>query len=455
MATLICPHCGMANRAGSNFCNNCGAHLRAEEPPLPPDVESAGEAHAAPEAHHPGGHDASAADEADASAEWLAEQPWLRTGNEDDVQEHEEHDAKSSLPYPGSGRLVTGVQGLLPPLNLSSDGVTASPLAPAPSPFTGDDADAVQRLMGRTPTPAAAGMPAIPDTGAASARKALRLPWLFWLLGLVLLLPLLFRISGPVGAPRAWPGVTAAYLTVEDVARNSTVLAYWAYDPAVAGELDQVALPIMRHLINREAQIAVVSTVPGGPATARRVTAAAFYGNEPRSEGVNFSAERLQIADRMLLQNVYLPGGAAALPLVGQDIMAAVGGADNLSAPERVLPAEKPALVVLFAAQAEDVQSWLELVQPQFHADVAVIAATGAGADPMLRPYLDSGQLNGLVSGFDGGYAYADLLNRSRLPDEVQRLRTRLVTQNWGQIALLGVILLSNLAVLLGGRRES
>ena len=28
MSTIRCPHCGTANRVGSNFCNRCGVDLR-------------------------------------------------------------------------------------------------------------------------------------------------------------------------------------------------------------------------------------------------------------------------------------------------------------------------------------------------------------------------------------------------------------------------------------------
>ncbi|MFN2169656.1 MAG: hypothetical protein ACK2U9_25775, partial [Anaerolineae bacterium] len=100
--------------------------------------------------------------------------------------------------------------------------------------------------------------------------------------------------------------------------------------------------------------------------------------------------------------------------------------------------------------QAEDVQYWLEQVQPVN--GVPVIAVTGAGADPVLRPYVDSGQLRGLVSGFDGGERYDQLTGRPRQAEETEQWRVRLAAQNWGQLALLVIILLGNLAGLLGRR---
>jgi hypothetical protein len=126
----------------------------------------------------------------------------------------------------------------------------------------------------------------------------------------------------------------------------------------------------------------------------------------------------------------FLPGGVLALPFLGQ---------------------ERADLAVVFAAEAEDVQAWLEQVAPRN--GVPVIAATSAAADPTLRPYLASSQLAGLVSGFDGAAAYtaklADLPARSR----EQQLEQQLVGQNLAIPIFLLLILAGNLAILVSGRR--
>jgi hypothetical protein len=127
----------------------------------------------------------------------------------------------------------------------------------------------------------------------------------------------------------------------------------------------------------------------------------------------------------------FLPGGATVLPLLG---------------------AQRADLAVVVDAQAEDVQHWLEQVAPLNRAPV--LAVVSAGADPPLRPYLDSGQLVGLVSGYDGAYHYTELLGESPAPDTVRALRTQVAGQNYGALALLAIIVLGNLAALLLGRRH-
>ena len=75
--TVRCPHCGAVNRSGSNFCNNCGVSLRADneaETAVPPAQDEPEERRAAPQAE-----DTEAAMPMEA---WAADQPWLQSDAE-------------------------------------------------------------------------------------------------------------------------------------------------------------------------------------------------------------------------------------------------------------------------------------------------------------------------------------------------------------------------------------
>ncbi len=463
MATLICPHCGMANRAGANFCNNCGTDLRAEEAPLPANVEPAPDLPAEAEVKsvkvevtisredEDGGADdergrAPAEDEAASASEtWLAEQPWLQTA--DDVLEPVDEPMQ-----PSSGRTIAGVQGLLPLLNLSrrapdSQSASAGSTVMPGFALSPEQASEVRFLMGDTPAPMAETL----TLPAPRQRPSLHIPWLFWLLGLAVALPVFLLLRDPGGTPRQWPGVQEAYNSIAALPPDAAVLVSWAYDPATAGEMDLLAVPVVRQLLDQQANLTVVSLLPGGPATARRAVAdALFYASD---DVMLDTTERFAMADQRLVENLFLPGGVAALPLVAQAPGTAFGSEDDsVTAEHRAALAQTPALTIVFAARAEDVQSWLEQVKPLNGAPV--VAITSAGADPLLRPYLDSGQLAGLVSGFDGAYAYERLTGESRSLDGEEQVRVRLAAQNWGQLALLLILVVGNLAGLFGrGRR--
>jgi hypothetical protein len=113
---------------------------------------------------------------------------------------------------------------------------------------------------------------------------------------------------------------------------------------------------------------------------------------------------------------------------------------------------EQASLAVIFAAQAQDVQQWLEQVQPQNRVPTA--AVTAAGAAPLLQPYQDSGQLIGLVSGYDGAAAYTGHLLDESIPTEPSQLQRQILGQHYGLLAFLAIVALGNIAALLNGRRR-
>jgi hypothetical protein len=458
MATILCPHCGTANRAGSNFCNRCGASLRSEQvpPPAPPPTPgdkapdpATGEwpqegerlaqpATGGPQPEPPVGSGPAPGDE----------QPWLQPGfaGEDDVPpeppevfaENVDAGVADTTDIPtATGRLVSGIQGLIEPIRVAtvpSEGDGEPPAAGAGGEVL--DADRLRRvraLMAEEPLLAAA---VLPGTGPGSTTAtyaaaggtlaprrfaSLWLPWVFLLIGVAVAIPVFWQLFRPTGAAREWPGVSAAHAAIAALPPQATVQVLWAYDPATAGELDLVAAPIVRHLLDKGATLQIVSLLPNGPATARRLIAAV---HDERSQ------LRRGVGEAPLDPPRFLPGGVLVLPSVAEQT------AD---------------LALVFGAEAEDVQAWLEQVAPRNR--VPVVAATGAGADPLLRPYLASGQLVGLVSGYDGAAAYTALLDDPPTQGREQQMQVQLVGQNLATAVFLVLILAGNLAVLITGRR--
>jgi hypothetical protein len=267
------------------------------------------------------------------------------------------------------------------------------------------------------------------------------LPWLLLLSSLALVLPILLNFLGPVGTPQQWPGVAEAHAAIAQLPSDAIVLVIWAYDAATASEVELVALPLASHLLERGIQPVIVSQLPGGPALAERLFQRA-------AEGLRADTTFQFVVDRELYINAgYLPGGAAALTFVAQTPGRALvrhAPLAPLVAPLDTLTDNQPALTIVVAAQAESVQDWLEQGQPVQQRPT--LAFTSAGGDPLLRPYLASGQLSGLVSGFDGAASYQQLRTVHLAAGEEAWFQRQLVLQNWGHLALLLVLLLGNLA---------
>lgn len=418
MTSLLCPHCGTSNRSGSNFCNRCGAALHAD----PQSVSSGEDTSATP-----------LADDSESTSVNATSQPWLEPGfaGKDDVPFEEDDDELAALddlaPLPTpAARLVSGVQGLLDPIRVATipqedtDPSSAEPVAvPSTDETLGLRAEQMRRVRSmmveepivasamRTPTP---------------SERSLWLPWIFLILGVGVAVPLLLGWPLPVRAPMVWDGVESGFDTIERIETGARVQLLWAYDPATAGEMDLLSALVLRHLLDRGATINAVSLLPNGPASAQRLFAAVETDRMP---------DLTAFGVRRTIEVRFLPGGAAILPLLANE------------------PAD---LAIIFAAQAEDVQHWLEQVAPINRAPV--VAVTAAGADPPLRAYLKSSQLAGLVSGFDGAYHYAEMLDKPLTSDEVRWMRFQVTGQGYGALAIAAIIVLGNLASLLAGRRQ-
>lgn len=451
MASIPCPHCGIPNAEDAAFCIKCGASLQEAAPPEPPSQA---------------GQPPSAEPETDAETSADRPQDRPRPPSLFDLgfaapvspsprPKKDEPGGKpaadpSPSPQPPGARAddiraddaradgavlaaLTQLPGLLTPLEPERLGGTTQrrQQAAATGPVIGgDQALWMRRVFSQEPAVA-------DELTAASPWPNLRLHWVFLVLAFAVGIPMLLNLRGPTGAVQVWPGVQAAHQTIAGLPSGADVLIYWAYDPATAAELDLVATPLIEHLVELQANVTIVSLLPTGPATAERLVAQAVPLVVP-------GPEANAVIRELVARNVYLSGGATVLPLVAQptDTRAALLGTSA-----------QMELVIVLADDALDVRAWLELVQPRD--STPVIAGVSAAADPVLRPYLDSGQLVGLVSGFDGAAAYRALMSRPRTATERATAAQQLVAQNWGQMAFLGLILLGNLLAFLLRSGES
>lgn len=459
MSVIRCAHCGTTNRAGSNFCNRCGTALRNPEEARPPQQDDLLGRTSPFDPNITQPQRTSATDDLDraergAGAQSQDRSQTERTGTDEHYRaEDDGRDAADETAFPPDPqgerprRLVSGIQGLLDPIRISSNlsGEELSEQGQLTLPLLTVPATQLRRIRALVAEdPILLEYPAVP-TPMAPIR--LRLPWIILLLTLAVGTPILLFFTAPVGEARQWPGVAEAYTAVDGLPAESAVWILWAYDPSTAGEMDLLARALATHLIERQAQANIISLLPAGLASARRLWRSTADGLVI-DEGVGVLNGRTSF-----IEAAYLPGGAPALALLAASPQEALIGHTERAANWLALTADqRPALTIVLAAQPEEVQQWLELVQTE--RPLPVLAFTGAGADPILRPYLASGQLQGLVSGFDGAAAYQQLLDGrfARLPST--RYTEQLIAQNWGHFALLLILILGNLRALwLGGER--
>ena len=469
MSIITCPHCGVTDEARYSFCSHCGKLFPTEALSGEEGVDSKRERQ--PKEYHE-------------SFGWLSEE---EADQDPTVQKSAAENPKKKVPEEGThGRddqsrinqahIAHELPGLLKPFSFESLFSAGEPDHPdldvdateehkvilqrigrGAGPTNDDELRRIRRLMMGEPTIAEEHIHN--DSGfGKQGDSALNIPWLFWLLGLMVGIPLFLQLSFPSGEAQELPGVADAFETVNTLADGAEVLLLWAYDPATSGEMDLVAEPVLYHLLQQRNSLSIVSLLPTGPASAQQLLQKLSTDTD------------IGLIDPLVVNYGFLPGGSTILPLLGQDLATALKNAtfkNDLSESSRstaALPTRNPQtfdpeLIVVVAAEAEDVQHWIEFAQPLNK--IPVIAVVAAGADLLLRPYVDSRQLSGIVSGFDGGGAYQALLDRtedlpvsaSTLPAAV-RQHQQIILQNWGHLAFILLIFLGNFALLINRDRD-
>ncbi|MEW5829157.1 MAG: hypothetical protein AB1846_09740 [Chloroflexota bacterium] len=177
------------------------------------------------------------------------------------------------------------------------------------------------------------------------------------------------------------------------------VLLVFDYEAALSSELEAAAAPVLDHLAIHGAKLATVSTSPTGPALADRQmrTLQATHTYQAGQNYVNLG---------------YLPGGPAGILAFAQR-PASAGGEAAWETPVLADTRELREFAGIFVItdSVETGQQWVEQTTGT-RGPAQLFLIVSAQAEPMLYPYYQSGQVNGMVSGLAGGASYEANLNR-------------------------------------------
>ena len=254
------------------------------------------------------------------------------------------------------------------------------------------------------------------------AQRARAIPvWARLLLAVLLIAALLASQLAPVQnlvdellTPPPVPAESSAALDLLAGINNQTVLVAVEYTPAMQGELDALARPLLAQLAAQGNRFVLVSQYPAGVPIARQLT------------------DELDTTELG-----YLPGEAVGLRQLSSCLSKAACAGLEAAAGDI-------GLILLLTSERTSLQNWVEQVAAVNEA-IPLIAALPELLSPLAAPYLQTGQIDGALSGAQSGAAAT---GDAALVD-LARSQTVAI---WLVIVLL---LLSNLIALFGGRRRA
>lgn len=235
--------------------------------------------------------------------------------------------------------------------------------------------------------------------------------WLFLVLGLLVLAPLLFPLRLPLTPT---PPVRAFHDAIEAVPDGSLVLMSCDYDPSTLPEMVPMTRTALRHLLDKRCRVVITVLWNGGPGLVDRVAREVVEREYPdRRYGVDW------------VNLGYKAGNEAVMVLMGQGVKNAFPR-DYRGNDTHALPIMRDVgdyssfpLLVNISSGYPGTKEWVQQVQARFHLPIA--AGVTAVSAPEFYPYLQSGQLRGLLGGMAGAAEYEALRREAAGPGTAQR----------------------------------
>lgn len=203
------------------------------------------------------------------------------------------------------------------------------------------------------------------------------------------------------------PELTAAHEILIGLPPASPVLLVFDYEPAYSGEIEVTAAPMVDYLFFKNTHVVILSTSPTGSTLAEHF--------------LNATQSQHNLQSGLQYTNLgYLAGGASGVLSFVENPSQTIPRAIDGSLPWQTLLlldihtlADFKAVIVL-TDNSDTARIWVEQTGSKL-GETPLLMAISAQAEPMIRPFYDSKQIKGLVTGLAGGKAYEQALQLSGL----------------------------------------
>jgi len=229
--------------------------------------------------------------------------------------------------------------------------------------------------------------------------------WIFLVVLLSAVLPILFPVQLPTVPGRDVKGI---FDTIEALPPNAVVLMSFDYGPSTQVELAPAARANLRHLWRRkDIKIIGMALWPEGAKLGNRLLTK--MADEQAKQGV----ERVYGRDWVNLG--YMAGGVVALRSIGSSFRRTFpqdfrrNKLESLDLMKGVRDYRDINLILTYSGGDPGIKHHIQVGATQYH--VKVGGGVTAVSAPEMSPYLNSGQLVGLMGGLRGAAEYEVLID--------------------------------------------
>jgi hypothetical protein len=200
--------------------------------------------------------------------------------------------------------------------------------------------------------------------------------------------------------------LVAANTVINALPANSTVLVVFDYEPAFSGELAAASSPVLDQLLSKGANVAAVSSLPTGSVQANLMfeTLLRSYNYLEGDKYINLG---------------YVPGGAAGIynfatnpaTTIPTDVKGVQVWTTRGSFLSNMSQLSDFDAMLVIVDSSETARVWIEQSRLPLGSK-PLLTVVSASSEPMVLPYYDSNQIQGMVTGLFGGAYYEKIIGR-------------------------------------------
>jgi hypothetical protein len=258
---------------------------------------------------------------------------------------------------------------------------------------------------------------------------------IFLVIAAAVIIPLLLPLGMPV---KITPSSQAIYDEVEALPPGSNVLVSFDYDPAAAPEVHPMALAFLRHCFEKKHKVIIMTLwAPGVQLSVDAMAEVSAdydleYGRDYANLGYKAGGDIVVKSLGASFREVF-PADMDGKPSAELPIIAKIGNLKDID------------LVMALSAGDPGIPGWVRVANALYQRKVA--GGCTAVSAPQFFPYLQTGQLTGLLGGLKGAAEYETLVDRPA------RATNRMDSQSIAHLVIIIFIIFANVSYFVLRRR--
>jgi hypothetical protein len=257
---------------------------------------------------------------------------------------------------------------------------------------------------------------------------------IFVVIALAVMAPLIIPLGLPV---RVMPKSRQLFEAIDNLdASSKPVLISCDFDPQSMPELYPMLIAILRHCFARDVKVVLMNLWPQGPGLTEMALA-----QVPQEFGKEYGTDYAFLGYKFGVTAILLGMGNSIKAVFPVDYYGT--SVDSIALMETVRNYDDLSMVVTLSTGDPGWRAWLLFAQARFGVNVGIGVTAVSAAD--VYPYVESGQVIGLLAGMKGASEYEIMVHKAAYSEGRRAAVQGMDAQSLGHLFIMIFIVIGNI----------